>query len=129
MALRPSIPLNVELWPFDCHIFKAISPNPIPVQYWVEQLANELASQGFNQTDHRITQGHFLRKLHRPSATRSSPRSRSCLPSTLPSRPVLPPFTSITFSYYALALVNCCSPNDALQTHYHATRPTHKSGE
>ena len=51
MALRPIIPLNVELWPFDCHIFKAIGPNPIPVQYWVQQLANELATQGFNQTD------------------------------------------------------------------------------
>ena len=65
-AARPRLPLNVELWSFDGHICKAIGPDPIPVQYWVQRLADELAGQGFTQTDHGITviaQGHFLRQL------------------------------------------------------------------
>ena len=65
-AARPRLPLNVELWSFDGHICKAIGPDPIPVQYWVERLADELAGQGFTQTDHGITQGHFLRQLLKP---------------------------------------------------------------
>ena len=66
-AARPRLPLNVELRSFDGRICKVrYGSDPIPVQYWVERLADELAGQGFTQTDHGITQGHFLRQLLKP---------------------------------------------------------------
>ena len=37
--------------------------------------------------------------------------------------------TATLHEHYALALVNCGSPEDALQIHYQATRPTRTSAE
>ena len=125
-AARPRLPLNVELWSFDGHICKAIGPDPIPVQYWVERLADELAGQGFTQTDHGITQGHFLRQLLKPPLSDTLITKIALLPAV---DAAIKAGTATLHEHYALALVNCGSPEDALQIHYQATRPTRKSAE
>ena len=116
-AARPRLALNVELWSFDGHICKAIGPDSVPVQYWVERLADsdELAGQGFSQTDHGITQGHFLRQLLEPA-----------LSATLITKIVRLPAVDAAIKAGTAALHVVLAP---LQIHYQATRRTRKSAE
>ena len=92
----------------------------IPVQYWVEQLADELAGQGFAQTD------HGMRQLLKPPLSDTLITKIALLPAV---DAAIKSCTATLHEHYALALFNCGSPEDALQVHYQATRPTRKSAE
>ena len=125
-AISAKIPLKVELWSLDCQICKAKGPDPIPVQYWVELLADEL---DFTQTvtSHGvITQGHFLCQFLEPHPSE-----------TLITK--IAPLSVLDTAIKAgtLSQVICTGPRwlqhlrigkDNLQIHVH-TKPTFKSTE
>ena len=92
----------------------------------MERLADELAGQGFTQTDHGITQGHFLGQLLKPPLSDTLITKIALLPAV---DAAIKSCTATLHEHYALALFNCGSPEDALQVHYQATRPTRKSAE
>ena len=88
---RHRLSLNVELWTFDG---KATGPDPIPVEYWMEQLSDELAGQGLDQTDHGITQRHFPHVLLKPPLSNTFSTKIALLPAVdAATTEALPPFT------------------------------------
>ena len=71
-------------------------------------------------------QGHLICQLLKPPLSDTLITKIALLPSV---DTAIKASTATLHEHYALALVNCCSPEDALQIHYQATRLTLKSAK
>ena len=116
---HPKNPLPKE-WAFNGTHCAALGRDAVPIQYWLERLIAELEGQGFTCAAHGVTQGFFMRQLLR------SPLSEQLWPKIelLPEvRAAVASGTATLREHYALALVNCCGPEDALKVYHAATNP------
>ena len=122
---HPKNPLSKD-WAFDGTHCAALGHDAVPIQYWLARLLAELEGQGFTCDAHGVTQGFFMRQLLR------SPLSEQLWPKIelLPQvRAAVASGTATLREHYALALVTCCGPEEALKVYSAATNPLRQPRE